>query len=157
MNDGYVMQAVAYIQQCLSRGMNEADIRVTLMNTGWPQPIIDEAFRRVYNDTPVVTAGQAGDAASSPQHVTMVDASESYPLPAEPSTPQRRHVRAGVLWILSPGLFFLFGFLMSFLLDMFNLYGPAIDMINAIAGIVMPILLFAGPVVGIALLTRRQP
>lgn len=164
MNDGYVLQVVAYIQQCQARGMNEAAIRNALIASGWPILLIDEGFRRVYAGglaSPARSyAGQQNVPAESPyaasvprQPQPMFANTSKSPLP---DVRRKRRTIIGVLWILSPGLLFLMGFVVALILNALNVQASLFDAFNLVATIVMPILLFVGPIIGIAILVKSS-
>lgn len=120
-------QAIEYIKNQLQQGASKESIRQSLMQSGWGEVSIQQAF----------------------------DGVENLSLHAASSEPKKSSVLVGVLWILSSIIVLSVVLTLNIIVRFTGISSQVINIISILLGMVGVILIPLGPIIGVVKLVRR--
>ena len=139
---------VAYIKQAASQGITQPSIENQLLQSGWSQAVISQAFQ------------QASIASLDNPALSQINysATNQFRPPANPLPTTRgpHQTRNGVLWILSGFLLLIGGGIISAIAAMASINSHIINILTILMSGFGVILIPVGIIVGIIILTRHK-
>ena len=140
MQDNATNDATEFIRHKLANDVTEDAIRQELRDSGWSDTNINLAFAGL---NPALGAQVA-----SP---TQLDSAK----PGTPSSAHKNRVRNGVLWIVSPLVILIGTAMLNLILQLAGVTSPIVRIFTLLLGIAGLVLIIAGPIIGIYILSRK--